>query len=103
MPQIALGAPSTASPAVDANVVANLRFKADTSPAKVNLAIGTNVAADGRPWSSARAYPAALAALVSSLGSSCGSYTVPEPETLSRAQDALFDLLDIPADARART
>jgi len=88
---------------VDPNVAANLRFKADASPAKVNLAIGTNVAADGRPWSAATAYPAALAALVQSLGSSCGSYTVPDPDVLTRAQQALCDLLAIPADVRART
>jgi aspartate/tyrosine/aromatic aminotransferase len=103
MPQTAFGASVDTPPAADANVVANLRFKADASPTKVNLAIGTNVAADGRPWSAATAYPAALAALVQSRGSSCGSYTVAEPETLARAQHALCELLDIPADVRPRT
>jgi aromatic-amino-acid transaminase len=103
MPQIALGAPADAFPTVDPNVAANLRFKADASPTKVNLAIGTNVAADGRPWSTATAYPAALAALVQSLASSCGSYTVPDPDTLARAQHSLCELLAIPADVRART
>jgi aspartate/tyrosine/aromatic aminotransferase len=103
MPEIALGTPSDPAPAIDQNVVANLRFKADASPAKVNLAIGTNVAADGTPWSGATAYPAALAALVRSVGSSCGSYTVPEPETLARAHHALCELLDIPEPVRPRT
>ena len=103
MSQTALGAPADTPPTVDPNVVANLRFKADASPTKVNLAIGTNVAADGRPWSTATAYPAALAALVQSLGSSCGSYTVPDPDALARAQEALCELLAIPADVRART
>jgi aspartate/tyrosine/aromatic aminotransferase len=87
----------------DPNVAANLRFKADASSTKVNLAIGTNVAADGRPWSTATAYPAALAALVQSLGSSCGSYTVPDPDALARAQEALCELLAIPEDVRTRT
>ena len=103
MSQIALGAPADAFPTVDPNVAANLRFKADANPAKVNLAIGTNVAADGQPWSTATAYPAALAALVQALGSSCGSYTVPQPDALARAQQALCDLLAIPDDVRART
>ena len=103
MPQTALGAPAVTPFAVDPNVVANLRFKADASPTKVNLAIGTNVAADGRPWSTATAYPAALNALVQSRSSSCGSYTVPEPETLARAQRALCELLDIPAEVRPQT
>jgi aspartate/tyrosine/aromatic aminotransferase len=103
MPQTALGTPTDTPPVVDPNVAANLRFKADASPTKINLAIGTNVAADGRPWSTATAYPAALAALVQSRGSSCGSYTVAEPETLARAQHALCELLDIPADVRPRT
>jgi aspartate/tyrosine/aromatic aminotransferase len=103
MSQIALGAPADAFPTVDPNVAANLRFKADASPMKVNLAIGTNVGADGRPWSTATAYPAALAALVQSLGSSCGSYTVADPGALERAQQALCELLAIPADVRPRT
>jgi aspartate/tyrosine/aromatic aminotransferase len=103
MPQIALGAPTDTSSAVDQNVVANLRFKADASPSKVNLAIGTNVAADGTPWSGATAYPAALGALIRSLGSACGSYTVAEPDTLARAQHTLCDLLDVPEDVRGRT
>jgi aromatic-amino-acid transaminase len=103
MPQTALGAPAVTAPAVDPNVVANLRFKADASPTKVNLAIGTNVAADGRPWSTAAAYPAALARLVQSLGSSCGSYTVADSGALERAQQALCELLAIPADVRPRT
>jgi aspartate/tyrosine/aromatic aminotransferase len=103
MPQTALGTPTDTPPAVDPNVAANLRFKADASPTKINLAIGTNVAADGRPWSTATAYPTALAALVQSRGSSCGSYTVAEPETLARAQHALCELLDIPAEVRPRT
>jgi aromatic-amino-acid transaminase len=103
MSQTVLGAPADASPTVDPNVAANLRFKADASPTKVNLAIGTNVAADGRPWSTATAYPAALAALVQSLGSSCGSYTVPDPAVLTKAQHSLCALLAIPADVQART
>jgi hypothetical protein len=65
--------------------------------------LATNVAADGRPWSTAAAYPAALAALVQSLGSSCGSYTVADPGALERAQHALCELLAIPADVRPRT
>jgi aspartate/tyrosine/aromatic aminotransferase len=103
MPHTALGAPAHVAPAVDQNVVANLRFKADTSPAKVNLAIGTNVAADGTPWANARAYPAALAALVQSRGTSCGSYIVAEPDLIEKAKSSLCDLLDIPEAVRART
>jgi aspartate/tyrosine/aromatic aminotransferase len=103
MADIALGSRADAPPSVDQNVVANLRFKADQNPAKVNLAIGTNVAADGSPWSNAVAYPAALAALVESRGTRCGSYIVADPELLARAQNALCDLLDLPASVRPRT
>ena len=103
MPHTAFGASADTVPTVDPNVAANLRFKADTSPTKVNLAIGTNAAGDGRPWSTATAYPSALAALVQSLGSSCGSYTVADPDALARAQHALCELLAIPAEVRGRT
>jgi aspartate/tyrosine/aromatic aminotransferase len=103
MSHTALGARSDGSPAVDQNVVANLRFKADTSPGKVNLAIGTNVAADGTPWSHAVAYPASLGTLVRSRGSACGSYTVADPDLLARAQSTLCDLLDLPGAVRVRT
>jgi hypothetical protein len=40
---------------------------------------------------------------VQSLGSSCGSYTVADPDALTRAQQALCELLAIPADVRPRT
>jgi aspartate/tyrosine/aromatic aminotransferase len=102
MPTLALGLPLEGPPSVDQNVVANQRFKTDPSPTKVNLAIGTNVAADGTPWSAATAYPAALAALVNGRGTSCGSYTVADPALLAAAKDSLLEMLDFPAAARAR-
>ena len=88
---------------MDQNTVANLRFKADTNPTKVNLAVGTNVAADGTPWSNAQAYPAALAAIVRARGTACGSYTVPDADLLARAEAALCDLLHLPPAVRSRT
>src|SRR5262245_12225416 len=103
MVHTALGAALDGAPSIDQNVVANIRFKADASPSKVNLAIGTNVAADGKPWSNAVAYAGALSALVGARGTACGSYTVAEPDLLARAQASLCDLLDLPQQVRART
>jgi aspartate/tyrosine/aromatic aminotransferase len=103
MAHIALGVPLEGPQAVDQNVVANQRFKADTSPDKVNLAMGTNVAADGTPWSHAAAYPAALAALVNARGAACGSYTVPDSGLLAAAKAYVCDLLGLPANARSQT
>lgn len=103
MSHIVLGVPLEGPPAADPNIVANQRFKADGSSGKVNLAVGTNVAADGTPWAQATAYPAALAALVSGRGTACGSYTVPDPGLLAEAKDGLCELLNLPADVRART
>src|SRR3990167_1112356 len=103
MAHIALGVPLEGPPAVDQNVVANQRFKADTSPDKVNLAMGTNVAADGTPWSHATAYPAALAALINARGTACGSYTVPDTGLLAAAKEYVCDLLGLPGSARSQT
>ena len=95
--------PSEGAPVLDQNVVANQRFKADSSPSKVNLAIGTNVAADGTPWSGATAYPAALAALVNGRGTACGSYTVPDPGLLAAAKNFLCEMIGLAPAVRART
>jgi aspartate/tyrosine/aromatic aminotransferase len=99
----ALGVPLEGPPALDPNIVANQRFRADTSPGKVNLAVGTNVGADGKPWSQATAYPAALAALVKTVGTACGSYNAPDLPRLAAAKEFLCDTIDLPAAARART
>jgi aspartate/tyrosine/aromatic aminotransferase len=103
MSQVALGIPLEGPPPADQNVVANQRFRADTSPIRVNLAIGTNVGADGTPWSQAVTYPSALAALAHSLGSACGSYTTPAVERLAAAKEFVCDMIDVPSAVRGRT
>jgi aspartate/tyrosine/aromatic aminotransferase len=100
---VALGVPLEGPPALDPNIVANQRFRADTSSDKVNLAVGTNVGADGKPWSKAVAYPAALAALVKTVGQACGSYNAPDLPRLAAAKEFLCDMIDLPAAVRART
>jgi aspartate/tyrosine/aromatic aminotransferase len=99
----ALGVPLEGPSALDPNLVANQRFRADSSSDKVNLAVGTNVGADGKPWSQATAYPAALAALVKNVGTACGSYNAPDLPRLAAAKDFLSDTIDLPAAVRART
>jgi aspartate/tyrosine/aromatic aminotransferase len=103
MTHVALGVPVEGPPTVDQNVVANQRFRADTNPSKVNLAIGTNVGADGRPWSRAVAYSSALTSLVKTVGTACGSYNAPDVERLAAAKEFVCDLIDLPAPARSRT
>ncbi|MBI3403355.1 MAG: aminotransferase class I/II-fold pyridoxal phosphate-dependent enzyme [Acidobacteria bacterium] len=103
MTHVALGVPLEGPPALDPNIVANQRFRADASPGKVNLAVGTNVGADGKPWSQAVAYPAALAALVQSVGTACGSYNAPDLPRLAAAKKFVCDMIDLPAPVRART
>jgi aspartate/tyrosine/aromatic aminotransferase len=103
MTHVALGVPLEGPPALDQNIVANQRFRADTSPGKVNLAVGTNVGSDGKPWSQAAAYPAALAALTATVGTACGSYNAPDLPRLAAAKEFLCDMIDLPADVRART
>jgi aspartate/tyrosine/aromatic aminotransferase len=103
MTRIALGVPLEGPPTADQNVVANQRFKADTSPDKVNLAMGTNVSADGKPWSHATAYPASLAALINARGTACGSYTVPDPGVIAAAKEYVCELLGLPPSARGQT
>jgi len=103
MSTVALGIPLGGPPAADQNVIANQRFRADTSPSRINLAIGTNVGADGTPWSRATAYPSALAALVNSLGTACGSYTTPTVERLAAAKAFVCDMIDLPSSVRDRT
>lgn len=103
MAHVALGVPLEGPPALDPNIVASQRFRADTSPGKVNLAVGTNVGADGAPWSKAAAYPAALAVLVKNVGAACGSYNAPDLPRLAAAKEFLCDIIDLPAAVRART
>lgn len=103
MTHVALGIPLDGPPAADQNVVANQRFRADTSPSRVNLAIGTNVGADGAPWSRATAYPSALTALINSLGPACGSYTTPAADRLTAAKAFVCDMIDLPSAVRDRT
>jgi aspartate/tyrosine/aromatic aminotransferase len=103
MTHVALGIPLDGPAAADQNVVANQRFRADTSPSRVNLAIGTNVGADGTPWSHAAAYPSALSALVNSLGPACGSYTTPTVERLAAAKAFVCDMIGLPSSVRDRT
>lgn len=103
MAHVALGLPLEGPPALDQNIVANQRFRADSSPGKVNLAVGTNVGADGTPWSKAVAYSSALAALVKSVGTACGSYNAPDVQRLAAAKEFLCDIIDLPAPIRART
>jgi aspartate/tyrosine/aromatic aminotransferase len=103
MAHVALGVPLEGPPALDPNIVANQRFRADTSSGKVNLAVGTNVGADGKPWSKAVAYPAALAALARTVGTACGSYNAPDLPRLAAAKEFLCDIIDLPAAVRART
>jgi aspartate/tyrosine/aromatic aminotransferase len=103
MTHAALGVPLEGPPALDQNVVANQRCRADTSAGRVNLAIGTNVGADGKPWSKAAAYPSSLAAIVETLGTGCGSYTTPDARRLAAAKEFLCDMIDLPASVRGRT
>lgn len=98
-----LGMPLPGTPAIDQNLAANTRFKADTDTDKVNLAIGTNVAANGRPWTHATAYPAALTALIEKTTTACGSYTVIAPDMLAKAKIFVCDLLGLSLDVRERT
>ncbi|MBZ5558935.1 MAG: aminotransferase class I/II-fold pyridoxal phosphate-dependent enzyme [Acidobacteriia bacterium] len=99
----ALGVPLEGPPALDPNLVANQRFRADTSSSKVNLAVGTNVGADGKPWSQAVAFPAAFAALAKNVGTACGSYNAPDLPRLAAAKEFLCDTIELPATVRART
>jgi aspartate/tyrosine/aromatic aminotransferase len=103
MTYAALGVPLEGPPGLDQNVVANQRFRDDTSAGRVNLAIGTNVGADGAPWSKAAAYPSSLAAIVQTLGMTCGSYAVPDARKLAAAKEFLCDTIDLPASMRGRT
>jgi aspartate/tyrosine/aromatic aminotransferase len=98
----ALGVPLEGPPALDPNLIANQRFRADTNPGKVNLAVGTNVGADGAPWSKATAFPGALAALDQNVGTACGSYNAPDLPRLAAAKAFLCEMIDLPTAVRPR-
>jgi len=84
--------------ALDQNLAANQRFMADADSKKINLGVGTNVGADGKPWNQATAFPASLAKLVGEIGNLCGSYNPANDVQKAAAEFILGEQLQLPSN-----
>ncbi len=87
---------------LDPNLAANARYALDTSPDKVNLAIGTNIGSNGRPWSLAVTYPSVIGALVQTTGDNCGAYTQVPKDKLEIVARTLRNMCGIPQNTSER-
>ncbi|MCP3868536.1 MAG: aminotransferase class I/II-fold pyridoxal phosphate-dependent enzyme [Gammaproteobacteria bacterium] len=85
------------SGSLDQNLAANQRFSGDTDSKKINLGVGTNVGADGKPWDQATAFPASLSQLVSDIGNLCGSYNPAKDVQQAAAEFVIGQQLQLPA------
>ncbi len=87
---------------LDQNLAANQRFSSDTDSKKINLGVGTNVGADGKPWNQASTFPASLLQLVNDIGDVCGSYNPAKDVQQAAAEFVLGQQLRLPSSIWTR-